>query len=429
MWLELLLIVLAIVALRAITTGRWTTIDWAMRLTFGKKTRRPDVHGGVSARAQAILDAVPTLKRNPRAFGSLPGMVQLAISFVEMQWQESSFDKDYDVVTEEVPVTLPGKSAVAHADIVRLRWLRHHGASEPAADAPIVVICPGLSCYAASLPGTSIYPGLLAKGYRVVAFEKRGVGPAGTPAIKAPIIHVFGHPSDLHTAMLIIQSRYPRAPIHIVGLSSGNGLAGSYTSMYAGEVENLRSALLLVGGEDYNEAFRPPKGGLMSRLLFDMFLLPAAKSRFGHRNKAVLQNHSKAGYEDMMAANTLQEFYERTMLHFSGYSDREEAERRINGFSGSNECLLKVQVPFLVVFTEDDPVAPGGPKPSWVQVVSKCERAALALFPSGSHLACYDGWRLRKWTDRLAVEWIEACEVDGGRCRIPYDRKKAKVDY
>merc|ERR1719394_2068943 len=101
-----------------------------------------------------------------------------------------------------------------------------------------------------------------------------------------------------------------------------------------------------------------------------------------------------------MAAKTLQEFYDRMMLHFSGYSNREEAEQRINAFSGGNECLLKMQVPFLVVFTEDDPVSPGGPKPSWVEVIRRCERAALAMYPNGSHCACYDGWRGRKWMDR-----------------------------
>lgn len=410
---------LAAASLIVARVGCSTSIEWALRLLQGPRKQKPEVHGGTGARMQAILNAIPTLQQLPRPPLGMPGMMQMVVLLVHCMWQEWRFEKDYDVEVEEIPVTLPGTSAFGHADVVRLRWVQLKGTPGPADDAPIAVVCPGLSCYAASLPGTSTYPGLLAKGYRVVVFEKRGVGPAGTPCIRAPIVHLFGHPSDLHTAMLLVQDRYPSAPIHIVSHSSGNGLAGSYASLYAGELRNLRSALLLIGGEDYNVAFTPPKRTWLTPLLFETCLLPTAKTRFVVRNKDALQKHSKEGYEELMAAETLQELYNKMMLHFSGYSDRAEAERRLNAFSGGNECLLSIKVPFFVAFTKDDPVAPGGPKPSWVKVISKCERAALALFPSGSHCACYDGWRMGKWIDALTVEWIEAVEADGGKCRVP----------
>lgn len=113
-----------------------------------------------------------------------------------------------------------------------------------------------------------------------------------------------------------------------------------------------------------------------------------------------------------MEANTMQEFYDICMQKFSGYKDRAEAERRINAFNnGNNECMLSFSVPYLVCFCEDDPVAPGGPRSSWIDLVGRCENAAVALFPTGSHLACYDTWRLSRWVDRLAVEWIEAVQA------------------
>jgi predicted alpha/beta-fold hydrolase len=128
-----------------------------------------------------------------------------------------------------------------------------------------------------------------------------------------------------------------------------------------------------------------------------------------HKNRDILRKHDACGYEAAMKAKTMQEFYDITMRCFSGYSDRQEAERHINAFNGgTNKCMLEFTVPCLVCFTEDDPVAPGGPRSSWIDVVSKCENAAVALFPTGSHLACYESWSLSRWVDRLAVEWIEA---------------------
>merc|ERR1711988_1563028 len=72
-------------------------------------------------------------------------------------------------------------------------------------DAPIVMIVCGLNCYSRSLPGTSLYEPLLKScKYRVVVYEKRGVGPVcpsheSDPALlMSPCFHLFGHPSDLH---------------------------------------------------------------------------------------------------------------------------------------------------------------------------------------------------------------------------------------
>jgi len=213
--------------------------------------------------------------------------------------------------------------------------------------------------------------------------------------------------------ILRIQSRWPSAPVHLVGFSSGNGLVGSYMALYGSETTAVRSALLLLGGENYNMAFVPPRGTLLTKLVFDWSLLSATKFRFLQRNEAVLRNHNMEAYDKALAAPTLQEFYDIAMKHFSGYKDHAEAERRINAFSTGNECMLNFQKPFLVAFTTDDPVAPGGPRESWVRVIEKCEYAALALFPSGSHLGCYDSLRLTRWVDKLMIQWLDAVTREG----------------
>lgn len=195
-------------------------------------------------------------------------------------------------------------------------------------------------------------------------------------------------------------------------MSSGNGLASSYVALHGPEVATLRSCLCLIGGENYNCAFAPSRGNWLSRIVFDKVFIAACKYLFLERNEVVLRPHNPVAYNAGMAATSCQELYDICMQHFSGYSDRSEAERRINPFhNDTNECLLSLCVPYLIAYTDDDPVAPGGPRDSWVDVIEKCEMACLALYPNGSHLGCYDSLRLTRWVDKLAVQWIEAVEA------------------
>lgn len=373
--------------------------------------RQPRVHGGTDASLQAVLKAVPLLWSCPRGPLDFASAFQLLVFAVHMSWQERNFDRHYEFEREEFEVTLPGESTDGCPDSVAIMWLRAAKGQPPRelpADAPIVILCPGLNCYTSSLPGTSVYSALLTRPWRVGVFEKRGVGPSATRKLRSPAFHLFGHPSDLHAVVLQTQSRWPNAPLHIVGVSSGDGLTGSYASIYGAEVKSLRSVLLLVGGEDYNCAFQAPNATWLSKVLFDYALLATTKIRFLHRNETILRANNSHAYDAAAGSTTLQEFYDICMRHFSGYSDPEEAERRINAFSGGCACLREMPVPFLYVCTLDDPVAPGGPRPEWVTVIKECENAALALFPCGSHLGCYDSWRFTRWVDDLVIQWVEA---------------------
>lgn len=336
----------------------------------------------------------------------------MAIFVLQIMWEEVVCSSVYSFEREDVEVLLPGNAHPGGCpDHVAVQWLiGRKGAPRRALpdDAPIVLLCAGLNCYAGNLPGTSAYGALLEKPWRVGVFEKRGVQGKGSTGLKSPVFHMFGHPSDLHVAVKRIEARWPKAPIHIVGMSSGNGLAGSYAVLHGKECVNLKSTLLLIGGEDYNIAFAPPAANFFTSLFYDVVLLASSKSCFIRPSEAVLRKHNSAAVDAALAATKLQDFYHICMQHFSGYNDLAEAERRINPFNGGNECLRDVCVPFLVAFTEDDPVAPGGPRQSWLDVVKTCENAAVAIYPSGSHLACYDSWRGTRWVEQLPLQWIEA---------------------
>jgi len=367
---------------------------------------------------QTFLKRVPLLWSCPRGPLDCCSALNLLVFSIQMCWQEVWFEKHYEFERVEFDVKLPGDSTdgcPGHVAIMWINGLKGMPKRHLPLDAPIVLLCPGLNCYSGALPGTSIYSSLLERPWRIGVFEKRGVGPAGgkSPVCKlhSPAFHIFGHPSDLHEAVQHVEAKFPDAPMHIMGVSSGNGLTGSYASMYGREVKNLRSVILLIGGEDYNCAFSPPKATWFSKIVFDKVLLASTRNRFLERNKDILCAKDPQAYKAAMSAPSLQACYDICMRHFSGYSNPDEAERRVNSFSGGCECLKKMPVPFLYVCTVDDPVAPGGPKPEWISVIKECDNSAIVLFPCGSHLACYDSWRFTRWVDKLAVQWVDAFET------------------
>mmetsp|Transcript_83003 Transcript_83003/g.130553 ORF Transcript_83003/g.130553 Transcript_83003/m.130553 type:complete len:423 (+) Transcript_83003:54-1322(+) len=386
-----------------------------LAMVIVKPHRYPRIIGGRSSKMQKILSSIPLLQSCPRGPLDFSTTLQLIVFALQGQWQERNFEKDYVTEDETITVTLPGRSAEKGDDVVSIRWICRETNSAPRElpeQAPIVLLCPGLNCYTASLPGTAIYSVLLQHPWRVGVFEKRGVGPsAGSRFLQMPVFHMFGHPSDLHEAVLQIQKRFPGAPLYLVGISSGNGLVGSYSTLYGNEATSLRSSMLLIGGEDYNCAFRAPRSTWLTRMLFDVVLLGTSKARYLEKNAKVLRSKNEDAWNAAHRSMTHQQFYDIVMRHFSGYSDPDEAESRINAFSGGCENLRNLAKPFLYVCTEDDPVAPGGPRESWVSVIKQCENAALAYFPCGSHLACYDSLRLTRWLDQLVVQWIDAFEL------------------
>ena len=369
------------------------------RCMWRRRLRAPRLFYG--SEMSSILEAMPLMNTQlSQPVGISSGLMQVVIFAVQYQLQP--FCCPYEFEREEVDVDLDGR----FHDKVALQWLKRPDEASLPADAPIIVMCPGLCNYEKDLPGTNLYRQLLKRPWRAAVYLKRGLaGP-----IHAPVLHVFGHPSDLKAAVKQISARYPSAPIHMVCFSSGNGLGGSMGTMYDAELTSVRSYLLLCGGCDYQRIMPDKPMWPWTELLFTSILKPSVQEKLIAPHKAVLCEHDAAGYAKVMAAKTFQEMYDMLVTHFGGYKDGAESEAKVNGFLGGNARLCDtLRTPFLSVYTEDDPVSPGGPRPDWLVRYTNSSHAACALFPNGSHLACYESFDLSvRWVDRLVLQWIDA---------------------
>lgn len=363
----------------------------------------PRIFGGRAEKMQELLKKLPLLHlpEHPPLFMSSP-VLQLVLFAAQQGLGELVARWRYSFDEEELEVEVPGQGP-ATRDAVLLSWLRRE---ELPQDTPVVLLAPGLLCTKENLPGTATYDALLTRKCRVAVFHKRAMG----GRLKAPVFHLFGHPSDFDAAVKHIVARYPKAPLHIVGFSSGNGLTGSHAALYSQKnPPNVRSYALLSGGADYNVAFAPASGDFRSTLLLDWGLLLLTKVRAILPNRTVLKKADPAGFSSVIMSQKMQDLYTLCHRHFSGFpADQQElAEKSLNPFSTGPDCLRGCTAPLLWVLTEDDPVLPGGPPQDWLDLIESMPNCALALYKYGSHCACYDSWRLTRWLDQLLLEWLD----------------------
>ena len=360
-------------------------------------------HGGM----ETILGRMPMLKtsRNVKTLFPLCGWLhqamQLLAMLVHLRVQETFSRRTFEV--EPVPVTLEDGTC---PDYVELHWLVRPQTISPV-DAPILLVCPGIACGPHNLPFTTLYDHI-PPHWRVAVYMKRGMTDA---SLSSPAIHLVGHPIDFRTAISHLTKFYPRAPLHVVSYSSGNGIVSSCAAMHSAKGMGISSIACFGGGCDYRELCPEDRMPFFTTFLFDVFLLSTAKYvLFGRRNRALLAEHDPEAYQSLLSSSTLQSFYDTATDRFSGYKDDLEANARINGLSGGVDRLCQnADVPLLHVFMEDDPLFYRGPSPSWRDSYSKGKKTACLVYAHGSHLACFQNILTgERWVDRLLVEWLQA---------------------
>ena len=374
-------------------------------LVVRRRASAPRLHCG-SAVAR-IVDAVPLLHaRLPRPLLLSSSLAQLFVLAVQMELQEWFCAYEFD--REQLDVELDSEGERRSPDSVTLAWLRRADEASLARDAPIVLVLPGLCCHECNLPGTHLYRQLLQRPWRVSVFLKRGIA----APLRSPAVDIFGHPTDLEACVRHISARHPNAPVHIVSYSSGNGLACSFAALHDASHPAVASYCLLCGGCDYRHIY-PERPSWQTDALFEKLLVPSVQTNLLAPSEALLRWHDAAGYAKAMNAKHIQPLYDAIHAHFGGYATAAEAEAKTNGVVGGNARLCDtLRTPYLHVYCDDDPVAPGGPAPSWLpRFEQDGATTCCALFPHGSHLACFDSLDVRvRWVDKLVVQWIDAVQ-------------------
>ena len=227
--------------------------------------------------------------------------------------------------------------------------------------------------------------------YIVVVCIRRGHGSLPLPT---PVINTMGSTSDLKAQLSHIQNRFPKSPLYGVGLSAGSGLL----ARYLGETGNksvFRAAVAVSPAYDIEKAFHrihPMYSKLMGQRLVDYFL-----QRHYERLSEI------PGYLHISESKTIGEFQDRLHL-LSGYDSKDQYYLNSNPI----HVVGNIKTSLLILNSMDDPICVHLNVIENLHWLERLPETVLVKTRRGSHIAFFEGWRGKSWSDRLLCEYFFA---------------------
>ncbi|KAJ2817153.1 hypothetical protein GGI24_005499, partial [Coemansia furcata] len=223
-------------------------------------------------------------------------------------------------------------------------------------------------------------------GYRVVVMNHRGLG--RTP-LTSPKLYNVGDTDDFRDTLVHIHGRYPEALLVGVAFSMGSALL----TKYLGEPSSLLSAgvaiccpfdIALTGRQIDADT-------LLNNKVF-LPLVVASQLRVVKRNYDMVKAHP-AGFDmdALMNAKRISEIDTLVTAKSTGYKDCWE----YYAAASTIPYLDRIQVPFLVINSMDDPMTPAHGLPK--EKLMSNPHTALALVRYGGHLGFFSGVRPKIW--------------------------------
>ena len=272
------------------------------------------------------------------------------------------------------------------------------------ADAPLLVVCHGLGGSSASAHCRATTDAALRRGWRSVAYNRRGhvpgyglLPPSGGGGAKGFPAHA--DLDDMLSVLDSLRASYPRAPLLLSGFSAGANLVVRALAVArpigvaaAASVSNSYNIV------DLTKQFSPQADALMVQALRGLFtrnlrdLQAIAASR-----KVRIDWRAAAG------RSTLREFEERFLLPLTRPSyDSLDAYYEAQQCSA---CLADVRVPLLCLNALDDPLYDR----SFADIPAQADSELIRLLTTerGGHLGWLFGWRCERWDVQQVMAFFE----------------------
>eukprot|EP00747_Dinoflagellata_sp_TGD_P142772 gnl/TRDRNA2_/TRDRNA2_176289_c0_seq1.p1 gnl/TRDRNA2_/TRDRNA2_176289_c0~~gnl/TRDRNA2_/TRDRNA2_176289_c0_seq1.p1 ORF type:complete len:253 (+),score=35.04 gnl/TRDRNA2_/TRDRNA2_176289_c0_seq1:424-1182(+) len=233
-----------------------------------------------------------------------------------------------------------------------------------------------------------------ARGWRSCVFNRRG---ASEP-LASPNFNIIGNTEDTCRQVEVVQQRYPRAFLTMVGISAGSGLIVTYLGT-SGAQTPIRAACSLCPAYDLSSALQNVK---ILHPWADQFLLRSMKQKFIYPNLAVLKDHDAAAVDRCLKASSLYDFM-LAHIPFTGARDADEYFKLNNPM----EHVPGVSVLGLLLNADDDVVCL--PENIREDVARDCAGSILVRTAHGTHCAYCEGrWGEGSYMNRLALDFLEA---------------------
>eukprot|EP00929_Paragymnodinium_shiwhaense_P006858 TRINITY_DN110810_c0_g1_i1.p1 TRINITY_DN110810_c0_g1~~TRINITY_DN110810_c0_g1_i1.p1 ORF type:complete len:483 (+),score=30.42 TRINITY_DN110810_c0_g1_i1:90-1538(+) len=296
------------------------------------------------------------------------------------------------------------------------------------ANAPLILVEPGLTCTSQDVPGSSFLRLAISRGFRVVVVERRG----HAAPLLAPRWNLFGDADDAEQIYRFVEKEFQDAPMFWIGISSGSKLIVHGLGLWDERRKNgdtsaprFTAAACVAPGYDLTTCF------LGFGFPYTKICLAGVRDIFLKRNEAALRAYDAKAYDRAVKSEDLQTLL-TLVAPFAGYPSAQEY------FAAENPVLFapKVTTPCLIINAADDPLTivenafAKSPyhegSPTFVDMLEKSPCGMLLITPSGSHCPFLDGFIfpftfvsralggliISSWGDRSVLEFFEGYLVE-----------------
>ena len=283
-------------------------------------------------------------------------------------------------------------------------------------NAPIVMLSHGLGGDSSSHYIKAFSEICVERGWRAVCYNRRGhAGMSILPETqdasraktsrRAKLFPRHADVDDMHEVAMWVRSKFPEAPMFIVGYSAGSNVVVKYLATYKDE-QPFIGAVSVSNAHDLDKAsYYMKKHRPLSNALIAEFLREKVTDQEDNIRKACERANVAVDMDVLKGTMCFREL-EEGLLPMYGYKDLKEYYSEMSCV----ECMRDVSVPLLCLGNLDDLVVCPD------ELVTHPEKVALenanvisVVTQRGGHIGWVQGWRPRSWLHGICAEFIASC--------------------
>lgn len=249
-------------------------------------------------------------------------------------------------------------------------------------------------------------------GCRVVVLNHLGVLPGVKLTSKR--IFTYGSTTELDAMVRYTVDNYPNTKLLGVGFSLGGNILVKYLGENPEHQRNFICAISLCQGYDILKACPALEEWDGLRRGYNWLITQKVKSVIKRHAQELLGGCSSTPYQEfkrnkVLMATSLKEIDEHFGRKMAGYQSVDDYYK----YSSSSYYIDKVEIPMLLVNSQDDPLVPEKLLETPKKYVNRPNNKALfVLSQFGGHLGFYEGGLFRRatqtWLNKVILQYINA---------------------
>lgn len=285
---------------------------------------------------------------------------------------------------------------LSDGELIPLDWFpRNYEELSP--DIPIVFFVPGI--FGTSLEGYSIeccrmfYKSL---GWRTFVFNRRSF----LTQLRGDKVISYSHFQDWREILTLLKSKFPQAPIFMVGVSMGAVNIQRYLGEFAHD-PMVVAAVTISSPWDTSKTSDAVNADPIIAKAMHAELMFMFKSQLHQKQFVNLCQQKGIDIQKVLQSKSWREFDWLFSSVETGFTNTED----YYGWLSSHLVVDKISVPVLSLNSEDDPVVPMSAIP--FERIKRNPNVIQLLVAGAGHIEYYHGMNLEFWAYALGIDFLQ----------------------